>query len=171
MDTQVGISLLMCFQTLLLAWYGYETWKIRKDANRQNELIAQQLLTMQSSLNRTISSEQFQADLQLSWTGGDGNYKKLLHRPIRCVNVGAEVEIMELRCSVPFSLVPRIFKVGQETVWEIGRNSRDVIYFGVRYKTRLAEVKEQVFSLEPGWYIPTLVKDQKLETLKNEDCI
>ena len=61
---------------LVVLWYTYETYKIRKETNEQNSLLAEQLLLMQKSQKYEMEKDLSYMEPIFRKTGGHHNKKE-----------------------------------------------------------------------------------------------
>jgi hypothetical protein len=154
---------LVAIQTGFLIWYAMETFKLRRDAARQNDLMTKQIAAS-SKQNRLLEyqlaslarAQNFHektvdqaADATFVLTYGGNDDMPPDSYGIVVYNINENVVFTDYRCSEKLiSVGPVHYEDNKHKfLFYIKDSPERTVYFGVEYKTKRNETKTQVFSI------------------------
>jgi hypothetical protein len=156
---------------VFLIWYAFETSWIRKNAERQTEIVSSQLNMMRETLNRQIKSDEIRDTPAILW---EKDFQQVgFMRKIR--NIGGSATILETRCSAGTMHVRPFLDTGQTCVVvhdfsthpEERERSTNADCYGLKYRSNLGVVTAKVYRRAGASSTPVEVPEIAYERLKN----
>ncbi|HEY3930790.1 MAG TPA: hypothetical protein VGM58_00295 [Verrucomicrobiae bacterium] len=154
-DALLWAQTIILFVTgVIVAWYTWETHKIRKDAAAQNKLIARQVELMHESLQFELTREQQASEPIFKWQGGGSNHASAINRFDRHCdfqNAGGAVTDLEVKTDGSFtaSITPKDHldetQKGTVNFSRYGVSTLSDVNFEIHYTTRLKKPSKKSF--------------------------
>lgn len=160
-------TIVLFFTGVIVAWYSWETHKIRKDAANQNKLIARQVELMHESLQFELNREHQASEPFFKWYGGGGVYNLGLSRFEKACefqNVGGAITNLETspNSDVELSVSPSSHlgegQKGKVEFFRKGTKNLPDVTFEIHYTTRLKKRSKKSFVLLMNKDIPEEIK-------------
>jgi hypothetical protein len=172
---EICYLILVSIQTGFLIWYAFETYKLRQAAFSQAETIAKQygematqskLLAQQVALNTQALEYQQQSTI----TEADAVFDfGVIHNTSSSLammihSLKKNIVFTEFRSSQTIQIRPTTPPNEHKLIiWM--PNTVAVVYVGIKYKTRLDEMKGQVFSIDTATGNYKAAKDYDIDQL------
>ena len=139
-------TIILFVTCVIVAWYTWETHKIRKDAAAQNKLIARQVELMHESLQFELGREQQAGEPFFKWRSGGNEFRSGINRFDKWCsfqNEGGAVTNLELKPSagIEATITPKDHlaevQEGKVEFFRRGATSMSDVNFEIHYTTRL----------------------------------
>ncbi|MBA4312420.1 MAG: hypothetical protein C0417_07300 [Chlorobiaceae bacterium] len=140
---------------IIIAWYTYETQKIRKETSKQNTLLSEQLLIMQRSHEHALTKEQFESQREKSFIQPlfrfEGGQHSTQSAKLRFINKGGPAKKLKVIPIDNFivSIRPATI-IGTDEKGEIELSASDLrtqdrFNFEIEYQDKLDKIYKKKF--------------------------
>jgi hypothetical protein len=167
-DALLWVQTIILFLTgVIVAWYTWETHKIRKDAANQNKLIARQVELMYESLQFEFNREHQASEPFFKWTSGSSMFRQGINRfdkTCEFQNEGGAITSLEVPqiSGIEATISPKDHlaegRPGRVEFFRTGTSSMPDVTFEIHYTTRLKKRLKKSFVLLTSKGLPDEIK-------------
>lgn len=150
----IGIvqAAILLITAIIIAYYTYETYKIRKETSKQNTLLAEQILMMQQSFQHQVKRESSFIQPILRFSSGSSGAQQT---ELKFINKGGPAKNLKVLAKGSFHISVRpttIIDTNEQGVFELrgtDLRSQDRYSFEIEFEDKFGEKHKQQFYYHP----------------------